>query len=151
MHNNAGDGDCYYRSVCLSSVIPITDHRDLRLRLCTGLRNILKFPLSEEYKLISRYYSHSDDSKKYSIKSYLKHRMCHDSTWASAFEMMLTALIFDFQVISLANKPGHLWPFGTKHAAESYRYPHFDLMEKRHPIFIYCHSIFAPFIATAKK
>ena len=64
VHDVAGDGNCYYRSVCLSPVIPITDQCELRTRLCTGLRNILKCPLSEEYKLVTSYYSHSEDSKK---------------------------------------------------------------------------------------
>ena len=70
--------------------------------------------------------------------------MCHDGTWASTFEMMLTALIFDCQVISLADKPGSLWPFCTKRAVESYRYPHYEMMGKDIPIFIYCHAIHAP-------
>ena len=117
IHNVPGDGDCYFRSVCLSPDFPLTDHRELRARLCSGLRNILRFPHSEEYKFVTTHYSHSHMSKSYSIESYLKYRMCHDGTWGSTFEMLLTALIFDVQVISLADKPGHLWPSCTAGAA----------------------------------
>ena len=102
IHNVPGDGDCYFRSVCLSPDFPLTDHRELRARLCSGLRNILRFPHSEEYKLVTTHYSHYEVSKRYSIESYLKYRMCHDGTWGSTFEMLLTALIFDVQVVSLA-------------------------------------------------
>ena len=143
-HDVAADGNCYYRSVCLSPVIPITDHRALREALCSDLYNILKYPSSEECKFIIRYYTDSEESKRLSLRSYLKHRMCHDGTWGTSFEMMLTALIFDVQVISLANKPNSLWPFCSKQTAESYQYPHYKLMEKEKPVFLYCHALHEP-------
>ena len=112
-HDVAGDGNCYYRALCLSPVIPIAHYRQVRDALCIGLRNILKYPMSDEYRLVTKYYSHCDEANRYSIQSYMRFRMCRDGAWGTCFEVMLTALIFDVQVITLANKPDSLWPFCT--------------------------------------
>ena len=100
-HDVTADGNCYYRAVCLSPVIPITDHRTLCDALCTGLQNIQKYPFSEECQLVTSYYSHCEEAKKYSIESFMKYWMCHDGTWASTLEMMLTELVFDVSVAIL--------------------------------------------------
>ena len=70
--------------------------------------------------------------------------MCHDGTWETSLKMMLRALIFDFQVISLANKPGKLWPFCSKQMVESYQYPHCKLMQIENPILLYYHALYDP-------
>ena len=144
-HDVAADGNCYYRALCQSPVLGITDHRQVRDALCTGLRSILKYPFSEECQVMNRYYRDCAESKRYSIEAYMKYRMCRDGTWGGSLEMMITALVFNVQVISLANKPEYLWPCCTMQTLHSYQYPHFKMMEKSDPIYLYCHDMTAPF------
>ena len=69
--------------------------------------------------------------------------MRHNGTWGTSFEMMLTALLFDIQLIRLANIPGKLWPFCSKQTAETYQYPHYKLMGNRGSVYLYCHALHA--------
>ena len=88
-----------------------------------------------------------------SINSCLKHQMPHDGTWGTSFEMLLTSLLFDIELISLANKPGRLWPYSSKVTVDSYTCTLAIKYWEGKELFsyIYCHALHDPLTAHANK
>ena len=98
-----GDGNCLYRALVESDVIPLSDSNTFRSNLSHRTKTWLKNG-SSHGRHIRNYYNNSEKSiEGGSIENYIDSNMGVNGKWGSTFEMICVSIIYCVRIMSFLN------------------------------------------------
>ena len=101
-----GDGNCLYRALVESDLIPLNDSNTFRSNLSYRTKILLKNE-SSHGRHIRNYFNNNEKSiEGGSIENYIDCNMGVNGKWGSIFEMICVSIIYCVRIISIANLSG---------------------------------------------
>ena len=102
----SGDGNCLYRALVESDLIPLSDSKNFRSNLSHRTKILLKNGSSHGHH-IQNYFNNNEKSIECgSIENYIDCNMGVNGKWGSTFEIICVSIIYCVRIISIANMSG---------------------------------------------
>ena len=139
-----GDGNCLFRVLVESDIIPISDFKTLRSDLSFRTKTLLKNGSLYGRQICNYFNNNEKSSKSGTIENCIDYAMSVNGKWGCTFKIICVSIIYRVCIISIANISGGFMVPDTLFLLNAYQLVNDNSVMSDRYIYLYCHLYKAP-------